>query len=152
MNIQTIQVLKNLLFAVIFGALFWLFLELIQSAFVNSRFSCCERCGNILFDAEQTILAFCAALSFFAVSFLKINGWKGVLKTLAVSFLCFQIYFLMTKWNASQSAECAALDYPRGSPLFLNEFVMEIFTGFWSIICAAALIAYQQILRSLSTR
>ena len=152
MNIQIASILKNLVFAVIFGAMFWVFLELIQTAFVDSRFSCCERCGNILFDREQVILAFCAMISFLLTAFLNFKDWKGFLKTLAVSFLCFQIYFLITKWSALQSAECSALNYPRGSPFGLNEFVMEAFTGIWATICAAVLIVYQQIRRPISTR
>ncbi len=84
-------------------------------------------------------------LSFLAAARLKIKGWKGFLKTLAVSFLCFQIYFVLTKWSAFQSDECTALNYPRGSLPFLNEFVMQTFSGVWSGVCAAVLIVYQQI-------
>ena len=79
------------------------------------------------------------------MALLKIKGWKGVLKTLAVTFLCFQIYFLPTKCSAFQSAECAALNYPHGSPPFLNEIAMEIFSGVWAGFCAVTIIIYQKI-------
>ena len=89
MTIQPFRTIKNLVLVIVFGAVFWMFLELFQTAIINLRFSCCERCGNILFAREQLILALCAMLSFLGAALLKIKGWKGVLKTLAVSVLCF---------------------------------------------------------------
>ena len=89
MNIQPFRTIKNLVLVIVFGAVFWMFLELLQTTVVNLRFGCCERRGNILFDDEQTIFAFCAMLSLLVLAFLKIKGWSGVFKTLAVSVLCF---------------------------------------------------------------
>ncbi len=143
MNVQPVRIIKAFVLAVIFGAMFWLFLELIQTTVVNLRFSCCERCGNILFDREQPILAFCAALSLLVFAFLKIKGWKGILKTLAVSFSCFLLYWLMTLVSGQNHEECSLLNYPNGRLPSLNEIVMLVVSGFWAGICAAALMIYQ---------
>ena len=97
MTIQPFRTIKNLVLVIVFGAVFWMFLELLQTTVVNLRFGCCERCENILFAREHLILALCAMLSFLAAARLKTKGWKGILKTLAVSSLCFQIYFVLTK-------------------------------------------------------
>ena len=148
MNSQTLQIikiLKNIVFAIVFGAMFWWFLEFIQTITVNYKFSCCERCGNILFDREQPILAFCAALSCLILAFLKINGWRGILKTLAVTFACFYIYWLFTYISGHPRQECNALNYPRGALPFFNELAMYIVSGIWASICSVALIIYQGI-------
>src|SRR4051812_43748397 len=146
MNIQTIQVVRNLIFAIIFGAMYWWFLEFIQPAVVDYKFSCCVRCGNILFDREQPILAFCAALSLLIFAFLNISGWKGILKTLAVSFSCFYLYWVFTYFMAHPvRRECTALNYPRGALPFFNEVAMLIMSAIWASVCAAVLLFYQGI-------
>src|SRR5689334_10386499 len=114
-NIRTKQIVLQSLFALAFGAGFWLLLEALQPEIVNRIYNCgyCDRCANILYDREQLVLAFCAGLAFLAVAFLKLRGFKGVLKTLAVSFLCFQIYSLSTAWSVARAEECTALHRTR---------------------------------------
>ncbi len=145
MIIQILTVLTKIAFAIIFGALFWWFLESFQPDIVNYKFSCCERCGNILFEREQPILAFCAGLAFLVSAFLKVKGWKVILVTIGISFLCFYPYWLFTYWTAHSHQECTALNYPRRGLPFFNEFTMFIISGFWASLCAAALLIVQGI-------
>jgi Ca2+/Na+ antiporter len=138
--IKVAKILAKIIFAIIFGAMFWWFLEYFQLDIVTYKFSCCERCGNILFDREQPILAVCAGLAFFILAFLRVNDWKFILVTLAVAFLCFYPYWIFTFWTGHPRQECTALNYPRGSFPFINEIVMLIISGFWAGLCALPLL------------
>lgn len=146
MHSKIIQIPGKTFIAVLFGAAFWYFLENLQAAIVNYRFSCCDRCGNILFDREQPVLAVCAGLSLLIFALLKINGWKGIVKTLAITFLCFYPYWLFTYILAHPvRQECTALNYPRGNLPFFNEIAQMAVSIFWAGICAAVLLFYQGI-------
>jgi hypothetical protein len=141
------KLLINSSLAVTFGVIYWMFLENIQSAIVNRIYNCdfCDRCANILYDKEQIVLAFCAALALLVGGFLKMKGWRGVLKTIAVSYLCFQVYSLVTIWSVIRSEECTALHRPRMFPIVALVFLlidMLITSAAWAGICAAPLAVF----------
>ena len=138
------KILLNLAAALVFGALFWYFLETVQPGLVHLKFACCDRCGNILYDVEKPILTYCAALAFFCSTFLKLRGWTVILKAFAISWLCFQIYFVMTFWSGIHYEECTALNYPRGLFPIIGAIGMEIETLIWAMICSAVFLVFNQ--------
>ena len=81
---------------------------------------------------------------FFASTFLNIRGWKVIPKTFAVSWLAFQIYWLMTLWSGIHYQECTALNYPRGLFPIFGGIAMQIEATVWSLICAAIFLVYNQ--------
>jgi len=138
------KIIFNLAAGALFGAAFWYFLELIQAGLVESKFSCCQRCGNILYEVEQPILAFCAGLSFFGSAFLPVRGWKVILKTFAISILSFEIYWAMTFWAGIHYEECTALNYPRGLFPILGGIAMEFEVLVWAVICTIVFLIFNQ--------
>lgn len=150
-NFSARRILPRIPAAILFGAAYWLFLEFIQPEIVNRIYNCsfCERCANILYDKEQLVLAACAGLALFVAAFLKIRGFKGVLKIIAVSYLCFQVYSLLTIWSVVTSRECTALHRPRIFPLVALVFLgvqLLITSGLWASLCAAPLLIFNALL------
>ncbi|HEX8735508.1 MAG TPA: hypothetical protein VF721_09310 [Pyrinomonadaceae bacterium] len=130
-----------------FGALYWLFLETIQPSIVNRIYNCdyCDRCANVLYNKEQIILAFCAALAGAVAGLLNARGFRGVLKTIAAGYLCFQFYSLLTIWSVVRAEECTALHRPRIFPLVALGFLivdMLIRSGVWAFFCAVPLLIF----------
>jgi hypothetical protein len=141
-----LKLFAPLVCAPFFGAAYWAFLERFQTAFVNAiHGTCCERCANILYDREQIPLAVCAALAFALAGLVNTKGWKGILKTLALVYLSFQIYSLLVAWSVMQAEECTALHRVRAFPL-LSFAILIIYllflSGFWATLCAAPIVVF----------
>lgn len=145
MKIRLVPIVLNLVLAVIFGALFWYFLERVQADFVQWKSACCERCANIVYDIGQPIIAFCGGLSFFVSSFFAVRGWKIIFKAIATSWLCFQIYWFMTFWAAIHYRECTAINYPKGLFPILGGISMQIETIVWAVSTAIIFLLYNVI-------
>jgi hypothetical protein len=62
------QILLRIAAAILFGAAFWLMLDLVQPLLLTPLYGyedCCERCKNILYDKGQPLLAASAVIAFF---------------------------------------------------------------------------------------
>lgn len=148
------KLLIYLLCAPVYGAVFWMFLESIQPEIVNQIYNCnyCERCANILYDREQVVLAFCAALACFGLGFIKTKGFRGVLKTIGVNLLAFQVYSLLTIRSVILAHECTALHRERSFPIFVLIILListAITSAVWAGICAVPFVVFN-IARALA--
>ena len=154
-KINYTKALIHLPFAALYGAIYWLFLEKIQPDIVNKIYNCsfCERCANILYDREQIVLAYSAALACVGLAFVKTRGFTGVFKTVGVTYLAFQVYSLITIRSVILGQECTALHRERIFPvvaLVILLINMAITSAVWAGICAAPLVFFN-IVRSLIT-
>lgn len=135
--------------APLFGAVYWLFLDSFQTAFTGAiHGDCCDRCANILYDREQPVLAFCAAVAFVLTGLVAAKGWKGIFKTFLITQLSFQIYSLLVIWSVARVEECTALHRVRApAPVSLTILVVYllIITGFWAALCTVPLIAFNSL-------
>jgi hypothetical protein len=144
------RILLRLGLAALFGSAYYLFLEWIQPLAIETIYNCdsCARCANLLFDREQPILAVCAGLALFILGFLTIRGFRGGLKTLAVSFLVFQVYSLLTIWSVLRSEECTAL-YRVRAPFVIAVVLLGIeilmLSGLWAGLCALPILSFQAL-------
>jgi len=149
---STLKIFLPLVIAPLFGIAYWAFLESFQPGFVDSLHgTCCTRCANILYDREQIPLAFCAAVAFALAGLINTQGLKGILKTLLITYLIFQIHSLLVILSVAHAEECTALHRVRApalASLTILVIYLLIVTGFWAGFCAAPIVAFN-LLRAI---
>lgn len=152
MILQKSNPFKNLVFALIFGAIFCLLLTFTPLAVLFRPTDCWDSQDDFLYSLNQLGLTTGACLAFFAQSFLKIQGWKGFLKTIAVLFLCFQAFSIASVFDDIYTQQC-----------YFRQSLGEILSLYWTkilivsliksalamIVCLPVLIVYRRILAGL---
>jgi hypothetical protein len=71
-----------------------------------------------------------------------------MVKTVAVSYLCFQVYSLLTAWSVMRSEECTALLRVRAPfPIAVVVLGIELLmiSGLWASLCAAPILAFNAL-------
>jgi hypothetical protein len=92
---------------------------------------------DFLLGRMQLVMSICAALAFYALTSLTIKGWKGFLKTTAVSFLCFYLFSIIEIYHYIRHNPCFVPKYPDYITVQFFIWVLVIsvaFTVFPSII------------------
>ena len=84
---------SKVVFASMFGIAYGFFIGLSPLGRFY-RMGYCYEPGEKLFQYArmQLVTSICGAIAFYFLTSLKIKGWKGFLKTIAVSYLCFIPY------------------------------------------------------------
>jgi hypothetical protein len=145
------RVPEKIVFAVMFGVIFGLFLTLTPLGDVFKPIDCWDYQEDFLFSKDQLALVFCAALAFFIQTLAKTGGWKGFFKTIAVSYLCFQPYSLVAVYDAVYSKQCF---FPKSLAEIPALYLLRLITAALllsavaAFICATLLVIYKRLLAS----
>lgn len=142
------RVPEKIVFAVIFGAFFWLFLTFTPLGHVFKPVDCWDYQEDFLFSKNQLALVCGAALAFFIQALLKTGGWKGFFKTIAVPYLCFQLYSLVAVYDVIYSKQCffpsRLAEIPR---LYLIRLIIALLlqSAVATFICVTLLVIYKSL-------
>lgn len=149
MNMQEIGLPGKIGFALIFGAVFGLLLTFTPLALVFKPVDCWDSQDDFLYSWNQIGLIFSAVLAFFVQSMLKIRGWKGFFKTIAATYLCFQVFSLIAAYDVIYTQHCY---YPLKLTAILKSywgktlFMWFVGAAFATIVCLPVLSVYKRIL------
>ncbi|HEX3102725.1 MAG TPA: hypothetical protein VHQ01_13065 [Pyrinomonadaceae bacterium] len=138
MYFSSIKTSHKILAAFGFGGGYWVLIGLTPLGYAFEGVDCWDLGAEpFLFGRDQLVLSVCAAISFLAISFLTISGWKGVLKTIAVTYFCFQIYTVFAVQDYIFHYQCFF-------PLRITEIPAEyypglilsrmVLAGYWTVI------------------
>lgn len=150
MNLKIEETSEKLVFSIIFGAIYGLFIGLSPlGRFYSSQY--CFDLGDeeFLFGSRQVVLSICAGLAFYTLTFLTINRWKGLLKTIGVSCLCLFLYAIFHIYQNILENPCF---FPGKSAAVTGELLTKILiistviTVFSTIICVPMLLIFKRIL------
>lgn len=149
MNSKIEKTFEKVFFSLIFGAAYGLFIGLSPLGHFYGKEYCYDL-GNdeFLLGSRQSVLSICAALAFYTLTFLTIKRWKGLLKTIAVSYLCLFLYAIFHIYHDIRHDPCFLPPNPADiTGKFLVEilFISLVITAFSTIICVPMLLVYKRI-------
>jgi hypothetical protein len=149
----------QLLICVLLGAVFFVLEEIFQSWLATSRFACCDRCSNYLYDRSQPVLALCASVAclfYLRKTMLVVSRIRYLLSTIIFSWISFLGYFLFMGISIFYRTECTALYSP--GPGFMHSLVIGgpivgivllIETTLWALSCMILLLVLGGIVKSV---
>ncbi len=153
MNSKIEKTFEKVFFALIFGAAYGLFIGLSPLGhFYGSEYCYDMGSDEFLFGLKQLVISICAALAFYTLTFLTIRRWKGLLKTIAVSYLCLYLYAIFDIYHDIRHDPCFL---PPNSADIAGKFLIKILTislvitAFSTIIFVPVLLVYKRIFARL---
>jgi hypothetical protein len=104
---------RKVIFACIYGIAYGFFIALSPiGSFFHTEY-CYDLGGEDFFLGRmQLVTSICAALAFYALTSITTKGWKGFLKTIAVSFLCFYLFSIFEIYQYIGHNSCFVPKYP----------------------------------------
>jgi hypothetical protein len=124
MNLKIEKTSEKVVLALIFGVAYGLLIGLSPLGNFYRKEYCYDMGGDeFLFGLKQMVLSICAALAFYKLTFLTINRWKGLLKTIAVSYLCFYLYAIFHIYQDIRHDPCFLPPNPAD---ITGEFLVQV--------------------------
>jgi hypothetical protein len=153
MNFNFKKTVGKISLALIFGAVYGLFIGLSPLGNIYVKEYCYDLGGDeFLFESKQIVMSICAALAFYTLTFLTIKGWKGLLKTIAVSYLCLFLYAIFHIYYDIRHDPCFLPWNPTditGEFLIKVLFISLVITTASTIILVPTLIVCKRVLARL---
>lgn len=153
MNFNLKKTVGKISLAVIFGAVYGLFIGLSPLGNIYVKEYCYDMGGDeFLFGSKQIVISICASLAFYTLTFLTIKRWKEFLKTIVVSYLCLYLYAIFHIYHDIRHNPCFLPWNPTGiTGEFLIKvlFISLVITTVSTIICVPMILVYKRILARL---